>query len=275
MSGRTRKANCYVKRALCQAARAASHTRNTYLSAFCRRLCVRKGAPKAVMALAHHLITIVHHVLARQEEYVELGGDYDDRRNKTKVVNRLVKRLAVLGNDITLNPTRPLEFEEAVPAAPPWMSSPALASRTATIGADKPKRGRPCKCAERGIICIHRTVFQVPVELLDEAAFLEALLPLFSEGVLACRAAGDLLGLMGASSSTFWLRARMKFGVVESVHAGEASFNHRPETMGSHFQRTRSGLFCISGMATCESCTAARVRMQPIGLRWRPHHSAA
>jgi transposase len=54
MSGRTRKANRYVSRALCQAAW-ASHTRDTFLSAFCQRIQVRKGAPKAVMAVAHHL----------------------------------------------------------------------------------------------------------------------------------------------------------------------------------------------------------------------------
>ena len=49
MSGRTRKANGYVQRAMCQAAWAASHTKNTYLSAFYRRIAIRKGAPKAVM----------------------------------------------------------------------------------------------------------------------------------------------------------------------------------------------------------------------------------
>ena len=50
-----RKSNRYVKRSMCQAAWAASHTKNTYLAAFYRRMCVRKGAPKAVMALAHHM----------------------------------------------------------------------------------------------------------------------------------------------------------------------------------------------------------------------------
>ena len=55
-SGRVRKANRYVKRALCQAAWAASYTRETYLPAFFRRMSVRKGAPKAVMALAHHIV---------------------------------------------------------------------------------------------------------------------------------------------------------------------------------------------------------------------------
>ncbi len=84
MSGRTRKANRYIKRALCQAAWAASHTKDTYLSAFYRRMAIRKGAPKAVIALAHHLILVVHQVLSRKEECVEFGGDYYDRRNKPK-----------------------------------------------------------------------------------------------------------------------------------------------------------------------------------------------
>jgi transposase len=60
ISGRTRKANRYVRRALCQAAWAASHTRNTLISALYRRIQVRKGAPKAVMAVAHHLRDSLH-----------------------------------------------------------------------------------------------------------------------------------------------------------------------------------------------------------------------
>ena len=44
MSGRTRKANPYVRRGMCQAAWAASHTKNTFLSSFYRRIMARKGA---------------------------------------------------------------------------------------------------------------------------------------------------------------------------------------------------------------------------------------
>jgi hypothetical protein len=107
MSGRTRKANRYVKSGLCQAAWAASHTKNTYLSAFYRRLQVRKGAPKAVMALAHHMmIAIIYNVLARREEYVELGADYYDQRNKPRVVSRLVTRLTKLGYYVSLEPAK-------------------------------------------------------------------------------------------------------------------------------------------------------------------------
>ena len=161
MSGRTRKANCYVKRALCQAAWAASHTQNNYLSAFYRRLCVRKGAPKAVLALAHHIITIVYHILVHQTEYVELGADYYDQRNKPKVVNRLLKRLANLGFEVTLKPSAPIRFAPLAPdIAPSTTPQPnATPSETPPLPSTshKPGRGRPCQCSERGIICKHQT----------------------------------------------------------------------------------------------------------------------
>lgn len=152
MSGRVRKSNRYVKRAICQAAWAASHTQNTFLSAFYKRLMVRKGAPKAAMALAHHLITIVYNVLARNEEYVEIGQDYYDRRNKPKVVNRLVSRLQRLGYNVVLTPVEP---EQATPG----MGLDVACQYPEPVGpVAGRKRGRPCKCAERGISCKHGRV---------------------------------------------------------------------------------------------------------------------
>lgn len=150
MSGRTRKANRYVKRAMCQAAWAASHTKNTFLSAFYRRMSVRKGSPKAVMALAHHLITVVYRMLSRGEVYNELGGDYYDRRNKPKVVARLVHRLAKLGYFAQLSPIGPQPIPDELPAT----DAPEAMPKTPGVGT---KRGRPCRCKARGIICRHRT----------------------------------------------------------------------------------------------------------------------
>lgn len=154
MSGRTRKANRYVRRAMCQAAWAGSHTKNTYLSAFFRRMQVRKGAQKAVMALAHHLITVVYNVLARGEEYVELGGDYYDRQNKPKVVSKLVARLNRLGLHVTLTP---MELEESAEEEPVEATAAAemVESAEETMPVEKRKRGRPCKCDERGVVCKH------------------------------------------------------------------------------------------------------------------------
>lgn len=139
-----------MKRAMCQAAWAASHTKDTFLSAFYRRLCVRKGSFKAVMALAHHLITVVYQMLSRAESYIELGGDYYDRRNKPKVVARLLHRLSRLGYFAQLSPIGPPPKAEDPTA--PEATEP---SQTKPIAARK--RGRPCKCAERGIICKHMT----------------------------------------------------------------------------------------------------------------------
>ena len=150
MSGRTRKANRYVKRAMCQAAWAASHTKDTYLSAFYRRMSIRKGSPKAIMALAHHMMVVVHQVLSRKEEYVEFGGDYYDQRNKPKTVARLTGRLARLGYYVSLRPIAP----EPTPAADAALTNAAAAD---TAAAGLRRRGRPCKCIERGIICKHRT----------------------------------------------------------------------------------------------------------------------
>lgn len=165
MSGRTRKANRYVRRGMVQAAWAATRTRNTYLSAFYRRIMVRKGAQKAVMALAHHMITIVYNVLARGEEYVELGGDYYDRQNKPKTVSRLVARLMKLGYYVDLKPVEPYEPPPAAELAEPAAGSVSRPSGL-PAAADSPlvkakRRGRPCKCAERGINCKHGTSGEV------------------------------------------------------------------------------------------------------------------
>jgi len=152
-SGRVRKANRYVKRALCQSAWAASHTKNTYLAAFYRRMCVRKGSPKAIMALAHHLVIVIYQVLSRKENYVELGSDYYDQRNKPRMVAHLVKRLSKLGYVVELRET-PLPTVEVGPE----QSAPRdIASDTPQVPTGAKKRGRPCKCKDRGIICKHRT----------------------------------------------------------------------------------------------------------------------
>ena len=148
MSGRTRKSNRYIKRAMCQAAWAAAHTKDTHLSAFYRRMAVRKGAPKANIALAHHMILVVYQVLRRQEEYVEFGADYYDRRNRPRTVARLVQRLRQLGYRVELHE------ESALP--PSVAAAPAPESATGAA-APKRRRGRPCKCAERGLICRHAT----------------------------------------------------------------------------------------------------------------------
>jgi transposase len=103
-SGTTRKGNPWLRRILCQAAWAASHTKDTYLSAQYRRLAFRRGKKRALIALSHTILVIAYHVIARGEDYRELGGDYFDRTSHESLKRQLVRRLERLGQKVTLEP---------------------------------------------------------------------------------------------------------------------------------------------------------------------------
>lgn len=107
LSGRTCKANRYLRRALCQAAWAASHTSQTYPAALYCRLRIRLGQQKAAFALAHHLLVVASHVMRDGGVYVELGEHYYDQQNKPRTVRRLVQRLQSLRYYVTLQAALP------------------------------------------------------------------------------------------------------------------------------------------------------------------------
>jgi transposase len=153
ISGKTRKGNRYLRRALCQSAWAASHTKDSYLSALYRRIRSRRGEQKAIMAVAHQLLIIAFHIVRDGTVYQELGADHFDRRNREKITRRLVERLQRLGNYVTLQPF-PLSAEMAPTSAGP----PPVPD----IEPPRRRRGRPCKCAERGIPCSHGLSHQAP-----------------------------------------------------------------------------------------------------------------
>lgn len=108
LSGKTTKGNQALVTALTQAAWAASHTKNTYLSAQYRRLASRRGRKKAIIALAHSILIIAYHLIQKQEVYQDLGSNYFDRRNSEATTKRLVRRLAQLGYTITLDRPMPI-----------------------------------------------------------------------------------------------------------------------------------------------------------------------
>ncbi len=109
-SGRARKGNAVLRAAMCEAAWAASHTRDSYLAAQYRRFKRRfgtKSETKAIFAVAHSMIVIVWHVLAdAQTTYDELGSDYFERRTDAEARKRyLVRELEKLGHQVVLEPT--------------------------------------------------------------------------------------------------------------------------------------------------------------------------
>jgi len=104
LSGRTRHGNRALRQVLIEAAHGVSRTKDNYLVAQYRRLAARRGRKRAIVAVAHSLLTIVYYVLERREPYHELGANYFDERDQTAVERRLVRRLEKLGYQVTLQP---------------------------------------------------------------------------------------------------------------------------------------------------------------------------
>ncbi len=74
LSGKTRKGSQWLRTALVEAAHAASHCKECYLSAHYHHIAVRRGKKRAAVALGHTLLVIIYHVSAENKEYEELGG---------------------------------------------------------------------------------------------------------------------------------------------------------------------------------------------------------
>lgn len=100
---RTTHGNRWLRRALAEAAWAASRTKGTYLSAQYRRLAGRRGKKRALMAVAHSLLVIFYHLLKSPVKYQDLGADYFARQNPERLRRNLVKRLESLGYEVNLS----------------------------------------------------------------------------------------------------------------------------------------------------------------------------
>jgi hypothetical protein len=56
------------------------------------------------VAADHTLLVIVYHLLKRGTTFAELGADFLERLEPTRLTRQLVKRLEVLGHKVTLEP---------------------------------------------------------------------------------------------------------------------------------------------------------------------------
>lgn len=101
-SSRTRKGNKWVRRALVEAAWAAVRSHDSYLAALYRRLAPRRGKNRAIIAVARTILQSAWHMLSKDSEYKELGGNHFDNLDRDKTKKYLVKRLQHLGYDVEL-----------------------------------------------------------------------------------------------------------------------------------------------------------------------------
>jgi transposase len=101
-STRTRKSANWLKTTLVTAAWTAARKKGSYLQAQFLRLKARRGAKKAIIAVAASMLTAAYFMLRDGVVYRDLGPRHLDLRDQSKTINRLVKRLTDLGCEVDL-----------------------------------------------------------------------------------------------------------------------------------------------------------------------------
>jgi len=103
-STRMKKGAPWLKTTLIQCAWAATRTKQSYLQAQFLRIRSRRGANKAIGAVAASILTAVYHMLKNGAFYHDLGANHFDNRAKGRQVLRLVTRLQNLGFTVQIIP---------------------------------------------------------------------------------------------------------------------------------------------------------------------------
>ena len=104
-SGRTRRADPWLKGLLTECGWAASRTK-TYLGAQWRQIARRRGKERANIAVGHSILVIAWHLLSTPDAtFEDLGADYFTRQlDPAAEQRRLVRRLQNLGLRVTIEP---------------------------------------------------------------------------------------------------------------------------------------------------------------------------
>ncbi len=99
-----RKGAPWLKTVLIQCAWAGARKKGSYLEAQFHRLRARRGAKKAVGAVAASILTAAYHMIAEGTFYQDLGADHFQRRAKPNQIKRLVAKIQSLGYGVEINP---------------------------------------------------------------------------------------------------------------------------------------------------------------------------
>lgn len=103
-SSKTGPGNRYLKGALDIAALTiCRHPKDSYLGARYKRLIVRRGKMKAIVATEHSILTAVWHMFAEGECYHDPGSDFFTKKDPTRTKNNAIRRLQELGYSVILN----------------------------------------------------------------------------------------------------------------------------------------------------------------------------
>jgi len=96
--------NRHLRAKLVQAAWAAIKVKKSYFAACFQRLAGRRGAKRAIIAIAHRILIALYHMLKQRKPFEDLGATYYDERHQAQLIKRTERRFAQLGLKITVEP---------------------------------------------------------------------------------------------------------------------------------------------------------------------------
>jgi transposase len=102
-STRVRHGAPWLKTTLVTAAWAAVRKKDSYLRAQFLRIKARRGAKKAILAVAASMLNASYFMLRDGVDYRDLGADHFDRFDRRKTIRRLVRRLEDLGCHVEIS----------------------------------------------------------------------------------------------------------------------------------------------------------------------------
>lgn len=107
-AARAGKGNPWLKEALTEAAHGAVRNKDCYFSAVYHRLVGRRGAKRATLAVAHHILIAAYHMLLEHEPYKDPVTGPGNELRKQRLAHRLRYRLEKLGYTVNLQETVPV-----------------------------------------------------------------------------------------------------------------------------------------------------------------------
>ena len=99
-SGKSPVRKHHLKAIMLEVAWAAVKKKGSYFKDKYYRLKARRGAKKAIVAIAHRILLGIYHVIKDGATFRDRGEDYLTRRNKSQKVFHLRKQALALGFDL-------------------------------------------------------------------------------------------------------------------------------------------------------------------------------
>jgi len=104
LSGKTGKGNRWLRTSLVQAAQGAVKVKSSALAVYYRRLAKRMSGKKAMMAVAHKILTIGYTLLRKREMYSDPDVSVRDAQRTEQLAAQMQRRLERLGYSVSIEP---------------------------------------------------------------------------------------------------------------------------------------------------------------------------